>query len=192
MIDCIIPAAGLSKRMGQWKPLLPLHNKTIIEWSISNAIAGGCRIILVTGRNAKQLQKFYKNNPAITLIENQNYSEGLLNSIKVGLSKVSTSHFFVSLADMPFILPDIYQKLLLMKSSKIIFPKYQEKMGHPVLIPTQYIERIIQFQNSTRLKPLLCQLPHQTIGIKSKGIHFDIDTQQDYHQALKQAEDFLA
>ncbi len=54
MIDCIIPAAGYSKRMGKWKPLLPLKNKTILDWSIDNAIKGGCRVILVTGFNGKK------------------------------------------------------------------------------------------------------------------------------------------
>lgn len=33
-IDCIITAAGLSSRMGQWKMMLPLEQGTILDTSI--------------------------------------------------------------------------------------------------------------------------------------------------------------
>ena len=191
MIDCIIPAAGLSKRMLQWKPLLPLYHKTIIEWSVSNAIAGGCRVILVVGTNGKRLQQLFSNNDTLTIIENQNYQEGLLSSIKVGLSKVKTSHFFISLADMPFILPDIYQKLQKFKSTKVIFPIFQGKTGHPVLIPNVFTNKIHRFQNNNGLKPLLVKLPHQTVSISSQGVLIDIDTPENYDLAKSQAESFL-
>ncbi len=36
-IDCIITAAGLSSRMGQWKMMLPWEQGTILDTSIKNA-----------------------------------------------------------------------------------------------------------------------------------------------------------
>lgn len=191
MIDCIIPAAGLSVRMGRWKPLLPLLNKTIIEWSISNAIAGGCRVILITGRNGKLLQEMFSNTNAVTIVENPNYSEGLLTSIKAGLPLVKSDHFFVSLADMPFILSDIYQKIGAYRSNVVVFPTYENKPGHPVLIPTIFIDKIYQYQSSKGLKPLLLNLPHQSVKVHAQGVHFDIDTLEEYQKALLQAETIL-
>jgi molybdenum cofactor cytidylyltransferase len=191
MIDCIIPAAGLSQRMGRWKPLLPLFNKTIIEWSVFNAIAGGCRVILITGSNGILLEQLFKNNALVTIIENTNYSEGLLTSIKCGLMAVKTDPFFVSLADMPFISPDIFKQLSKSKSNKVIFPSYQNKTGHPVLIPSRYINNIYQFQSNQGLKPLLLKFDNDTIDVPSSGIHFDIDTQVEYKQAKLQAGSFL-
>jgi len=191
MVDCIIPAAGLSQRMGQWKPLLPLFNKTIIEWSVLNAITGGCRVILIIGSNGIHLEQLFKNNAFVTLIENTNYSEGLLTSIKCGLTAVKTDHFFVSLADMPFISPNIFIQLLRAKSNKVIFPSYKNKTGHPVLIPSRYINDINHFHSNQGLKPLLKKFDNDTIDVPSSGIHFDIDTQVEYKQAKLQAESFL-
>ncbi|NGD67297.1 NTP transferase domain-containing protein, partial [Serratia marcescens] len=48
-IDCIITAAGLSSRMGQWKMMLPWQQGTILDTSIKNALQFCSRIILVTG-----------------------------------------------------------------------------------------------------------------------------------------------
>lgn len=191
MIDCIIPAAGFSTRMGQWKPLLPLFTKTIIEWSIANAIAGGCRVILVVGLNGDLLYERFTNNSAVEIIENAEYANGMLSSIKTGITLVKTTHFFISLADMPFILADIYQKLQTYKSDQIIFPGRQKKLGHPVLIPYALAPKILQYQNSTQLKPLLKSLSHQCVDIDSPGIFFDIDTEDDYKQAKVLAENLL-
>jgi molybdenum cofactor cytidylyltransferase len=191
MIDCILPAAGLSQRMGRWKPLLPLFNKTIIEWSVFNAIAGGCKVILVTGPNTDQLQKIFKNNKLVTLIRNRSFSDGLITSIKTGLSVVKTDRFFVSLADMPFILPNIYQKISAYQSNVIVFPTYENKPGHPVLIPSDFINKIYQYQGNKGLKPLLLSLPHQFVEVSTQGIRFDIDTPEEYQKAILQAESIL-
>ena len=191
MIDCIIPAAGLSKRMPQWKPLLPLFNKTIIEWSVSNAIKGGCRVILVIGNNGKQLQQLFPENSSLTTIENPDYQDGLLSSIKTGLLKVKSSHFFISLADMPFILPNVYQQIGTYQSNSVVFPRYQNKTGHPVLIPADFIGKILQYQDSNSLKPLLLDLPHQLVEVQTNGIQFDIDTPDEYQKALAKAESIL-
>ncbi|MBT4287156.1 MAG: NTP transferase domain-containing protein [Deltaproteobacteria bacterium] len=191
MIDCIIPAAGLSKRMPQWKPLLPLFNKTIIEWSVSNAIEGGCRVILVIGNNGERLQKLFPESTSLTLTKNLNYQDGMLSSIKTGLLNVKSDHFFISLADMPFILPDIYQQIGTYQSNDVVFPKYQNKTGHPVLIPAKFIGKILQYQDSNSLKPLLLKLPHQLVEVQTNGIQFDIDTPDEYQKALTKAESIL-
>lgn len=188
MIDCIIPAAGLSERMGKWKLMLPLHNKSLIEWSISNAIAGGCRVILVTGKKANRLYELFSNTANVSLVENLHYSDGLLSSIKTGLPLVKSERFFISLADMPFILPNIYQQIAAHRSEVVIFPKYQNRFGHPVLIPTGFISKISQYQGNSGLKPLLLKLPHQSVEIQTSGVHFDIDTPDEYQKAILEAE----
>ena len=51
-IDCLIPAAGFSSRMGNWKLTLPYKGSTIIESSIANAMNVCDRAIVVTGHRA--------------------------------------------------------------------------------------------------------------------------------------------
>ncbi len=56
-IDCIITAAGLSSRMGQWKMMLPRQQGTILDTSIKNALQFCSRIILVTGYRGNELHE---------------------------------------------------------------------------------------------------------------------------------------
>lgn len=58
-IDCIITAAGLSSRMGQWKMMLPWEQGTILDTSIKNALQFCSRIILVTGYRGNELHERY-------------------------------------------------------------------------------------------------------------------------------------
>lgn len=75
-IDCIIPAAGLSSRMGQWKMMLPWQHGTILDASIKNALALCSHIILVFGYRAEELMARYQQHPAISLIYHADYQQG--------------------------------------------------------------------------------------------------------------------
>lgn len=70
-IDCIITAAGLSSRMGQWKMMLPWQQGTILDTSIKNALQFCSRIILVTGYRGNELHERYANQSNITIIHTQ-------------------------------------------------------------------------------------------------------------------------
>ena len=54
-LDCVIPAAGRSERMGTWKPVLPFGGSTIIQTVVTAALRARARVILVTGYRAEDL-----------------------------------------------------------------------------------------------------------------------------------------
>lgn len=93
-IDCIITAAGLSSRMGQWKMMLPWQQGTILDTSIKNALQFCSRIILVTGYRGNELHERYANQSNITIIHNPDYAQGLLTSVKAAVPAVQTEHCF--------------------------------------------------------------------------------------------------
>ncbi len=58
-LDCVMPAAGLSSRMGDWKLMLPYQQYTILDASIENALSFCRRVILVVGyRGAELIEKY--------------------------------------------------------------------------------------------------------------------------------------
>ena len=95
-IDCIITAAGLSSRMGQWKMMLPWEQGTILDTSIKNALQFCSRIILVTGYRGNELHERYANQSNITIIHNPDYAQGLLTSVKAAVPAVQTEHCFLT------------------------------------------------------------------------------------------------
>ncbi|MDD5766743.1 MAG: NTP transferase domain-containing protein, partial [Candidatus Marinimicrobia bacterium] len=54
-LDTVILAAGLSTRMGAFKPLLPFKQSTIIETVIDTALAISNRVIVVVGFQATDI-----------------------------------------------------------------------------------------------------------------------------------------
>jgi len=69
MIDCLVPAAGLSERMGSWKPLLPFGDSTIVETVVANALAVCSRVILVVGYRGKDLGARFSTETHVIIVE---------------------------------------------------------------------------------------------------------------------------
>ena len=88
--DGVVLAAGMSSRMGAFKPLLPLGGKTVIECTVDSLLAGGAaQVTVVLGRRAPDvaalLQKRYPPN-VLTLAVNAAYeTTDMLASVKLGL-----------------------------------------------------------------------------------------------------------
>ncbi len=182
--DCIIPAAGLSSRMGQWKPMLPLHRSTLIRESISNALAVCERVILVTGYRAEELTEHVSIFPNLNIIFNPHYEKGLVSSIQAGVEQVTRSHFFIAHADMPFISPGIYRSLWKHRTEGTVFPGNQDFSGHPALLSACLKQAILSQLPSQSIKGLLMRFPVHYLNLGDEAISLDMDTPEDY-QRLK-------
>lgn len=184
-IDCLIPAAGFSSRMGNWKLILPYKNSTIIENSIANAVDVCSRIILVTGYRGDELADLVEKFPQILTIRNQNYRNGMFSSIQTGVKMVESEWFFITMGDMPDINKDIYKSLLDSRNKNpgnfdIIRPMYQGKRGHPVLLNRNTIQTIISEPHSSEMKDVF--LHHRVMDIEMNILNTfrDIDTPEEY------------
>ncbi len=133
-IDCIITAAGLSSRMGQWKMMLPWEQGTILDTSIKNALQFCSRIILVTGYRGNELHERYANQSNITIIHNPDYAQGLLTSVKAAVPAVQTEHCFLTHGDMPTLTIDIFRKIWSLRNDGAILPLHNGIPGHPILV----------------------------------------------------------
>ena len=82
----VVPAAGLSSRMGAFKPLLDLGGKPLICRTLDSLRAGGCgKIFIVTGHRADELEAAAAA-PDVRFVRNPAYaSTGMLESVQKGL-----------------------------------------------------------------------------------------------------------
>ena len=183
-IDCIIPAAGESSRMGRWKPMLPFRNTTIVDHCVRNALRANCRVILVTGFRGEELHETFQNRSHIRLVTNKSYWRGMVSSIFEGIQQVESNRFFVVHADMPLIPPSVYTTLAKERSRYSIFPCFQGRPGHPVLVSSHLIPEILKHGKAPNIKSVLRQFPCKTIPVQSDGICIDIDTMEQYRQLL--------
>lgn len=185
-IDCVMPAAGESSRMGEWKLLMRLGNETIAERSVRNALEFCARIILVVGYRGSDLRGLFSDRQRVVIVENPNYRRGMFSSIRLGVRAVRTRRFFVALADMPFVPPHIFRSLarlgLDVAASGAVRPVYLGTPGHPVLLPESAIDKILQLDDSHTMKEVLRGLRMSKLETEESGVTSDIDTPEDFRR----------
>ena len=82
----VIVAAGLSSRMGEFKPLLPFRGSTIIENTINTMKRAGVdTIVVVIGYNKEVMEQALEGSNVI-MVYNPNYATSdMMSSIKLGI-----------------------------------------------------------------------------------------------------------
>ncbi len=186
--ECLILAAGMSTRMGTWKMMLPWGKGTVLDSAIADALSFCDRVILVTGFRGAELHQRYAHHPDIELVHNASYQEGMFSSIQAGVKRIKARHFFIALGDMPAAGAGVYASLWRQRRETCLIPEYQQGRGHPVLLPFSIIEKIGSAGADDNLKTVVHQFGSQTVGVQESGIHWDVDTPQQYQQLLSRCQ----
>lgn len=184
--DCIIPAAGLSSRMGDWKLMLKYKGKTILDHVLENASENVGKIIISGGYRFDELNKNITPSDQIEIIQNFNYEKGMITSVQAALPLVKTDKFFVVLSDMPLVPSEIFLQMSQINFSNALFPVYNGKRGHPVLIDSSLKSAISQFPDTGRMKDLLNSFDVSEFNVNTEGILLDIDTVMDYRKLIEE------
>lgn len=186
-IDCLIPAAGFSSRMGSWKLMLPYKQSTIVEQTVSNALSHCSRVILVTGHRGEELEKLYRGNKRVVPVRNHNFKQGMFSSIQTGTSLIQTDWFFITMGDMPGISPALYEILIKAQTAnrgiEIIRPLFKGKRGHPVLLKRNVIPTILSEPPGSKMKNVFTHHHVLDIEMNRAETFNDIDTKEDYREA---------
>jgi molybdenum cofactor cytidylyltransferase len=187
----IVLAAGLSSRMEEFKPLLPLGGETITDRVISIFTNNGVEVILVTGWRKDNLTAGIKHHD-IKIIENPDYPSGMFSSIQAGVKSLSLSHqaFFIMPVDIPLVRPTTIKHLIDIASEypdRIIYPVFDGVRGHPPLIPSSLVNEILHWHNEGGLKAILDSHSEMDVEIRvpDEYILLDIDNQEDYSTLLE-------
>ena len=191
-LSAIIPAAGFSSRMEDFKPLLPFGDKTIVEQVIdlfkANQITD---IIVVTGHNHTEIEPFVRKAGAMPVF-NPNFESGMLSSIQKGVRNIrpENSGFFLLPVDIPAIRPSTIAALIQKwaeAEDQILIPYFDDTPGHPPLIPSRLKPDILSLSNGSTLRDLLLSQTHRTIPVKGydRGILMDADDKKGYEAVLR-------
>ena len=189
-IDCLIPAAGRSTRMGNWKLMLPLAGKTVIEKVVSTALTVCARVVLVTGHRSSELHELFAGADRIIPVENLHWRTGMLSSIRCGAAAVESELFFIALADMPFLNPEVYSNLIEVARAQTAYndrvddayvPVFNRRRGHPVLLRSGTIRKIQKSDAETSaMHEIMHRIKTHELAWRDDTIHRDLDTPGDY------------
>ncbi|HAZ38256.1 MAG TPA: molybdopterin-guanine dinucleotide biosynthesis protein A [Clostridiaceae bacterium] len=182
-VDGIVLAAGLSSRFGRYKLTLDIQGKTVIERCIEPMYDICSSIIVVGGHNYDSLCHTLKPYGKVKLIFNENYAEGMFSSIKKGILQVQQDKFILTPGDYPIIKKETYLKVL-STDNDIVVPVYKNINGHPVLIKSCLIGKILSGGYSS-MREFIYEHGFSTICTEDEGILLDIDIPEDYEGLMK-------
>ncbi len=156
----VIVAAGLSSRMGAFKPMLPFGDETIIRHNALSLLNAGCSpVCVVTGFQSDLLKEHLSDLP-ILCIENPDYrTTQMFDSVKIGLAAVTDS------CDRILLTPGdacAYKSstvnALLDSEADICIPVFNGKRGHPIMISGKVIPFIVSYMGEGGLGGALASL----------------------------------
>lgn len=186
-ISAIILAAGLSKRMGRFKPLMELGEKTVVERVVSLYQAAGVGdICVVVGYRGEEIRKALTSS-GVRIVVNPDFEKGMYTSIIEGVRNLpaSTQAFFVHPVDIPLIRVHTIKTLIRAfqeNSARIFYPRFNGRRGHPSLIDAALAQEIIAWKEEGGLRAFLEKRNDLALDVPvaDEGILLDLDTMEDY------------
>ena len=182
----MVLAAGRSRRMGAFKPLLPFGSQTVIESSIANLRAGGVgETIVVVGHRGDEIRAKLKT-AGVSFVVNPEADTPMGTSIALGISQVSEEFGAVLIqpADHPAVPASIIKLILRAWESgaTLVQPEYKGRGGHPVLIDRKHFDELLHLDTNRGLRGFFEKHRPEVrrLRVDSPFIARDMDTWEDY------------
>lgn len=188
MITAVVLAAGVSRRMGRPKMLLPWGETTVIRRVVDTLIAAGLdEVVVVTGELRAEVEAALSAMPA-RVVYNPEYRDGeMLRSFQEGLAVLGEkpSAALVALGDQPQIEAAVVRAVLdarLKDPLRIVVPSYRQRRGHPWLLPRAWWDEVRGLRAPATLRDFLNAhaADIEYVAVDSPGILQDLDTPDDY------------
>ncbi|MDQ0204244.1 nucleotidyltransferase family protein [Pectinatus haikarae] len=192
MLGAVIAAAGLSSRMGDFKPLLPYRGKTILAATVEKLRAVGAKeIVIVAGHRHEEIRKYFKDS-SLKIVYNPHYRErDMLYSLQCGIKNIKkAAAAFIMPADMPAISLQTFADITnawQANKGELIIPVQNGRWKHPPLIGRRYFADIISFSGENGMRGILNKLEKKAflIEISDDGLNVDVDTPEEYRRLLE-------
>lgn len=185
----VIVAAGMSKRMNQFKQLMEVGGRSFSDRVITNFQRCGVKkIVVVTGYQADQVEEALAPL-GVEFVRNEQYETSqMFDSAKLGLARLegNVKRVFFTPVDIPFFLEDTV-RLEMTRKEDLVYPICHNRIGHPVLFSGSFIPKILSYSGERGLKGALDSLSSQNtcfLPVDDAGAVMDMDTKEDLQYAI--------
>jgi molybdenum cofactor cytidylyltransferase len=189
-VAALLLAAGRSRRMGAFKPLLPFGDKTVVEQCVANLRNARVQnILVVVGHRANDVREQLKNYD-VQFVLNPDPDSEMSASIACGMEQIDEKKkaLLIALVDHPAVPPDVIDLLINEWRSgdgKLFQPEHDGRGGHPVLIDLTYRDELLKLDPERGLRAFFDRHgdERRRLPVDSRFVARDMDTWEDY-QAL--------
>lgn len=185
----VIAAAGLSSRMGAFKPLLPFGELSVAGHLTAMLKEEGVDpIAVVTGFRGRELEAELKDRGVI-LIRNEQYaSTEMLDSLRLGFEAVADccDQILVMPVDVPAVTGATVRRVMEC-DSPIVRTKSMDRYGHPVKLSRAMVREVMAYRGGDGLRGFLkghTDLVADVV-VYDEGSFTDADTREEYRRLLE-------
>ena len=200
MISAVVLAAGLSRRMGTNKLLLPFGERTVLGQVV--AVLRDCslgEIVIVTGHEREKVEQMLGRyslkrevpDSGLRFVHNPYYAAGeMLSSIQVGLAAMhSDCHaVLIVLGDLPQIERRIVEQVIAAHApGAVVIPSFNQRGGHPILVDRQRWPNVLALPPGANLREVLRAHADwvRYVEVDTETILHDVDTPEDYGRMVR-------
>ncbi|MBR5093944.1 MAG: NTP transferase domain-containing protein [Oscillospiraceae bacterium] len=185
----LIVAAGMSSRMGEFKPMLNIGSISIAQRVVATFQQAGVeKIVMITGYNATLLERHLSGN-GIVFLRNEDYrTTQMFDSVCIGLRYLrdKCDRLLFTPVDIPLFTAATLRALL-ETDAELACPAVDGETGHPTLIAASLFDRILSDSGDQGLRGALERSGAEMVRVpvEDRGILHDADTPEDYRALLK-------
>ncbi len=185
----LIVAAGMSSRMGQFKPMLSIGSITVAQRVVATlSQAGVQKIVMVTGCNATTLERHLSGN-GIIFLRNEDYATTqMFDSVRIGLTYLQDKcdQVLFTPVDVPLFTAETVRALM-DSGACLACPECRGQQGHPILIHASVIGQILSHSGEDGLRGALerCSEEIKAVPVNDPGTLHDADTPEDFSALLE-------
>jgi molybdenum cofactor cytidylyltransferase len=186
VIAGLVLAAGLSRRMGQPKLLLPLGGRPVIRWSVERVLEAGVGpVIVVAGHERAAIEAVLSGLP-VRVVANPEPEAGQGRSIAVGVAALpaDSEAVLVALGDQPDVPREVVAALvaaLRRGGAMVAAPVYREGQGTPVLFARRVFPELLALSGDRGARAVVERDPGR-VALVALDLPMppDVDTREQY------------
>ncbi|HEV2764307.1 MAG TPA: nucleotidyltransferase family protein [Pyrinomonadaceae bacterium] len=188
MVAAVILAAGRSRRMGAFKPLLPFPvGRTVVGACVESLRGAGVgEIVVVVGHRAEEVRRALEG-ARVRFASNDEPESEMGVSVARGVEALSEEAraVLVSLVDQPAVPARAVREVVeayIKTGARLVVPTWGGRGGHPVLVDLALREELLSLVPREGLRALF--EAHRTevlrLPVSSPYVARDADTWEDY------------
>ncbi|GAB4489981.1 MAG: hypothetical protein OHK0031_13550 [Anaerolineales bacterium] len=194
--SAILLAAGMSRRMGTPKMMLPWGGTSVLGQVAATLAAAhpALEIVVVTGGArtlvAAEVARLAESLPVREVFNPAHENGGMLSSVQVGLAALpaSATAALIALGDQPQGKSETARELLSAfeaRGARILMPSFQARRGHPWLVCRELWPEILALRPPLTLRDFLNQHSAEIVYTEAdESVLQDLDTMEEYRKMM--------
>jgi len=188
-VGAVIAGAGMSSRMGDFKPLLPYGGTTIAKHIITMVKeAGADPVLVVTGFRGDELEA-HLGEMGIRFLRNKEYgTTQMFDSVCLGIRAIAAEcdRILLMPIDTPAIRPETFYRVM-HTDADMVRTVCNGQPGHPVLLSTRAAMDLLGYRGCRGLRGAMEESGYliTDLPVEDPGVNRDVDTPRDYREILR-------